>query len=190
MSFEVVANSAATGPIPLPGLGFSLAASDVHVVESEEELEAFDSAKDAIATLADDNAYPAGSPTTNTLTIRRLPGSVVVAPADVANFLDIRADADGHSSLKTLAHDLARTNSPVVSRDVNEDIEEVITYTDDTDTVMLRKETVTRDGNGDMLTAVAIQYDGSAAENELETITSTVVRDGNGDVLRVDEVRT
>ena len=42
-----------------------------------------------------------------------LKSDLVVAVALVSAFLDISADVDGHEGLKTLAHELARTNSPI-----------------------------------------------------------------------------
>ena len=86
--FEIVANAAATGPIgPIDGMGILLDPGQVHLVETDEEIE---DARDSdgalgIPALCLDNAYGPGS---HSLQLRSLPGSVPVLPADVDNFLD------------------------------------------------------------------------------------------------------
>lgn len=85
MAFELLANALASGPIPIRGLGLSIAPGEVATLESEAELERAHLSSGEIEAYSSDDAYGVGE---HSIVVRALPGSIVIAPAEVAEFLD------------------------------------------------------------------------------------------------------
>lgn len=92
-----------------------------------------------------------------------------------------------HESYEYLGHSLSQSHFQEVLYDGSGDVSDIVNWTDAGKTVKVRESTFTRNGVGDILTAVVIQY---TAGLESSRLTKTYAYNPDGSIASVTTVRS
>lgn len=89
-----------------------------------------------------------------------------------------------HENLDTLKHGLSEKAYFTVERNIQEDVEKIVHYTDNTKVIKIREDEIVRNINEDVIQLIKRQYDSSGTIIKVET--QTINRNVDGEVESIE----